>query len=374
MAWFLLYTHIFFNSYDDMRIFPRLLLGFSFLGLVACGAQKTEESTLKQSEQQQLRIAVVANGTSGSLDFIGVPQLISQDQIFLKALKQNHIELKWEPVTTAAVATLVNESFLNNKIDFAFYGNLPAVVLNATGVKTQIVVPGGIGNNVYLIVPENSPIKSIEELKGKKIALHRGRPWEINFGQLIQSKGLSLKDFQIVNLNPQAGAAALSAKSVDAFFTLSDALTLQDRHLGKIIWSSQSLPADWKMRAELWGSKSYIEQHPDTTQLLADATVRAMDWIAHHQDEFQQSQTKFGQPLNVIQRESQNTASTWQQDWSPDYQVDFLKQHYSKVIDHAVKNQLIQTPIKADELLNPKFTRQAIQNLQATPASNKQGN
>ncbi|MFX6641234.1 nitrate ABC transporter substrate-binding protein, partial [Acinetobacter baumannii] len=83
---------------------------------------KTEETTPKQSEQQQLRIAVVANGTSGNLDFIGVPQLISQDQIFLKALKQNHIELKWEPVTTAAVATLVNESFLNNKIDFAFYG------------------------------------------------------------------------------------------------------------------------------------------------------------------------------------------------------------------------------------------------------------
>ncbi len=73
------------------------------------------------------------------------------------------------------------------------------------GVKTQIVVPGGIGNNVYLIVPENSPIKSIEELKGKKIALHRGRPWEINFGQLIQSKGLSLKDFQIVNLNRKLG-------------------------------------------------------------------------------------------------------------------------------------------------------------------------
>lgn len=203
-----------------MRIFPRLLLGFSFFGSCCLWRTKNRRDPPKQSEQQQLRIAVVANGTSGSLDFIGVPQLISQDQIFLKALKQNHIELKWEPVTTAAVATLVNESFINNKIDFAFYGNLPAVVLNATGVKTQIVVPGGIGNNVYLIVPENSPIKSIEELKGKKIALHRGRPWEINFGQLIQSKGLSLKDFQIVNLNPQAGAAALSAKSVDAFFYL----------------------------------------------------------------------------------------------------------------------------------------------------------
>lgn len=272
------------------------------------------------------------------------------------------------------MATLVNESFINNKIDFAFYGNLPAIVLNATGFRTQIVVPGGVGNNVYLVVPADSPIKTIEDLKGKKIALHRGRPWEINFAQLIQSKGLKLKDFQIINLNPQAGAAALSAKSVDAFFTLSDALTLQDRHLGKIIWSSQSLSADWKMRAELWGRKTYLDQHPDTTQLLADATVRAMQWISQHQDEFQQSQTKFGQPLSVIQRESQNTSSNWQQDWSPEYQVDFLKQHYAKVIDHAVKNQLIQTPIKAEELLNAQFTRQAIQNLQPLDIQHKQGN
>lgn len=357
-----------------MRIFSGLFLSFSLLGLVACGVHKTEDPNQSKTSQQQLRIAVVANGTSGGLDFIGVPQLIAQDPIFLKALKQKNIELKWEPVTTAAVATLVNESFINNKIDFAFYGNLPAVVLNATGVRTQIVVPGGVGNNVYLVVPADSPIKTIEDLKGKKIALHRGRPWEINFAQLIQSKGLKLKDFQIINLNPQAGAAALSAKSVDAFFTLSDALTLQDRHLGKIIWSSQSLPADWKMRAELWGRKTYLDQHPDTTQLLADATVRAMQWISHHQDEFQQSQTKFGQPLSVIQRESQNTSSNWQQDWSPEYQVDFLKQHYAKVIDHAVKNQLIQTPIKAEELLNANFTRQAIQNLQPLDIQHKQGN
>lgn len=356
-----------------MRILPSLFLSFSLLGLVACDAKQNQQASESKPSQQQLRIAVVANGTSGSLDFIGVPQLISQDPIFLKALKQQHIELKWEPVTTAAVATLVNESFLNNKIDFAFYGNLPAVVLNATGVRTQIVVPGGVGNNVYLIVPPDSQVKSIEDLKGKKIALHRGRPWEINFGQLIQSKGLNLKDFQIINLNPQAGAAALSAKSVDAFFTLSDALTLQDRHLGKIIWSSQSLPADWKMRAELWGRKNYIEQYPETTQLLADVTVRAMNWISQHQNEFQQSQTKFGQPLSVIQRESQNSASTWQQDWSPEYKVDFLKQHYAKVIDHAVKNQLIQTPLKADELLNPKFAEQAIQNLHANDQPKKQG-
>ncbi|OTG84159.1 nitrate ABC transporter substrate-binding protein [Acinetobacter sp. ANC 4558] len=351
-----------------MRIILRVLLSLSFIGLLACNQSKNNstnsENTTSISNKQQLRIAVVANGTSGKLDFIGVPELISKDEIFLNQLKQENIELQWEPVTTAAVATLVNESFINNKIDFAFYGNLPAVVLNASGIRTQLIVPGNIGNNIYLVVPPNSPAKNIHDLKGKKIALHRGRPWEINFSQLIESEGLNFKDFQIINLNPQAGAAALSAKSVDAFFTLSDALTLQDRKLGKIIWSSQSLPAEWKMRAELWGRQSYIEQHPKVTQQLADATVRAMYWISQNKDEYQLSQTKFGQPLSVIQRESNNTTSTWKKDWFPNYQIPFLTQHYQRVIDHAVKNQLIQTPIKSDELLNSKFTDQAIQNLQ----------
>lgn len=351
--------------------FSIVVLTFSLLGISACSKQAEHDQTTQNSPSKNtpLRIAVVASGTSGTVDFIGIPQLIAQDQIFLDALKQKKIELKWEPVTTAAVATLVNEGFINKTIDFAYYGNLPAVVLNASGVRTQIVVPGNAGNNVYLIVPNNSTATSIEDLKGKKIALHRGRPWEINFSKLIQSKGLDLKDFQILNLNPQAGAAALSAKSVDAFFTLSDALTLQDRKLGKIIWSSQNLPADWKMRAELWGRQQYIQNNPEATQLLADATVRAMNWVKSNQAAYEQSQTKFGQPLSVIQREYQSTVNTWTQNWTPQYRVDFLNQHYSNVIQYALKAQLIQTNFKAQDLLDPQFTEQAIRNLKTVKAA-----
>jgi len=338
-----------------------LLIG-SIVSLNGCS--KTESSTEAKTSHsnQQLRIAVVANGTSGSLDFIGAPEIIAKDPIFLSALKKRNIQLTWEPVTTAAVATLVNENFINKKIDFAFYGNLPSVFLNASDVKTQIIVPGGIGNNVYLIVPTGSNVQKIEDLKGKKIALHRGRPWEVNFAQLVTSKGLTLKDFQIINLNPQAGAAALSAKSVDAFFTLSDALTLEDKKLGKIIWSSRDLAPDWKMRAELWGAQSYVQNNPEVTQLLADATVRAYHWIAEHKGEYQQSQTKFGQPLSVIQREQSNK-DDWKQNWNPSYNVGLLTAHYDGVIKYAIDNHLIQKSIQSSSLLDPKFTDQAIKNL-----------
>ena len=216
-----------------MHILPSLFLSLSLLGLVACDAKKTEQVPESKPTQQQLRIAVVANGTSGTLDFIGVPQLISQDPIFINALKQQHIELKWEPVTTAAVATLVNESFLNNKIDFAFYGNLPAVVLNATGVRTQIVVPGGIGNNVYLVVPPDSPVKSIEDLKGKKIALHRGRPWEIKRARIM-------KRDKYLCQNCRRDGIATKASSVDHIIPKAHGSTDDDFNLESLCWTCHS--------------------------------------------------------------------------------------------------------------------------------------
>jgi len=358
---YVLYSCAFMSS----KFFTFSALFFSSV-LLTTGCAKHDAETPQSSKQtqssNQLRIAVVANGTTGSLDFIGAPEIIAKDPIFLEELKKRHIDLKWEPVTTAAVATLVNENFINNKIDFAFYGNLPSVFLNATSTKTQIIVPGGIGSNVYLVVPSQSKATNIKDLKGKKIALHRGRPWEVNFAQLLQEKSLKLSDFQIVNLNPQAGTAAIAANSVDAFFTLSDALILEDKKIGKIIWSSRNLPRNWKMRAELWGTKQYVNANPEVTQLLADATVRAYHWISEHQAEYQQSQTKFGQPLSVIQREQDNN-SAWKYNWNPDYDINVLTTHYDRVIKHALDHQLIQSPIQSAELLDPKFTQQAIKNL-----------
>lgn len=340
------------------------LLAFSLL--LGSSPLYAVESVPASASPQELRIAVVGSGTSGKLSFAGVPQLIANDPVFKAELAKRNIKLTWIPVTTAAVGTLVNESFINKKIDFAFYGDLPSVILNASGgVSTKLVVPGSVGNNVYLVVPPDSTATSIKDLVGKKIALHRGRPWEVNFGQLIGSQQLKLQDFKIINLNPQAGAAALSSKGVDAFFTLSDAYNLVDKKLGKIIWSSQSLPADWKMRAELWGSSDFISKYPAVTQLLADADVRATYWVSQEPNKlkYQQTQAQFGQPLSVIQRDSTNSNSSWKQDWSPVYNTALLQAHYQKVINHAYQNKLISKPLNASQLFNPQFTNIAIKNL-----------
>lgn len=343
-----------------LRLFSLFLAGLSF-SLIPLTVQAADAAPKK------LRIAVVARDNGGSPTFIGTPQIVANDPVFLAALKQKGVALEWVPVTSTSVAALVNESFTNKRIDFAYYGDLPSVILNASGVRTRLVMPGNLGNNTYLVVPPDSTAKSIRDLKGKRIALHRGRPWEVSFGKLVASQGLTLKDFRIVNLNPQAGSSAVASGSVDAFFTLDDAYLLADKKLARIIWSSQQAPDDWKMRAELWGSEDYLKQNPDITQLLVTASVRANHWVSQekNRDAYIVEQARFGLPESVIRRDADGNKASWKDYWSPLF-TPTLTQHYQGVIDHASTNGLIRTRPDTRSLLAPQFLPVALKELNLT--------
>lgn len=317
------------------------------------------------AQENVLRVAVVANASSGELTFAGIPQIVARDQLFIDALAQHNYRVEWVPVSTAAVATLVNESFAGSKIQFAFYGDLPSLILNSSGVKTRLVVPGSVGNNVYLVVPQDSNAKSIGDLKGKRIALHRGRPWEATFAKLVASEGLSLRDFRIMNLNPQAGAAAVSAGNVDGFFTLNDAHVLNEKGVGKIIWSTKIAPVSWRMRAELWGAESFIEHNPEITQLLATATVRAMHWVSQEENQasYIREQARLGLPESIIRLDILDDNISWKNYWSP-LISEGLVDHYHALNDYAVSARLIRKSVATDGLIDGRFVPAAIKFLQ----------
>lgn len=339
---------------------------FSLLrrSLLAVSALLALFSSTSLLAEETVRIAVVARDNAGKPAFTGTPQIMADDKLLADALAKKGVKLEWVPVTTTSVAALVNESFTNRRIDFAFYGDLPSVILNASGTRTKLVVPGNLGNNTYLVVPPNSTAKSLRDLKGRKIALHRGRPWEVSFGKLVASQGLTLKDFRIINLNPQAGSAAVAAGSVDAFFTLNDAWLLQDKKLGRIIWSSQKSPDDWKMRAEFWASEDFIKTKPEITQILVTAAVRAAYWVSQdkNRDAYFAEQAQFGLPETVLRRDADGNQANWKDYWSPLF-TPTLTQHYQGVIDHAAGNGLIRNRPEVNSLLAPQFLPVALKEL-----------
>ncbi|MEH8016572.1 ABC transporter substrate-binding protein [Rheinheimera muenzenbergensis] len=324
--------------------------------------------SLAQDYPQKIRIAGgVHVQPDGKLD-LGSTLAVIEHQGWLKQqLQQRGIALEYFATAHAATGPMINEGFANGSLDFASYGDLPSLVVNAGGVSTRLLVPNGRGGDAFLVVPLNSTAKTIHDLKGKRIAVHRGRPWELQFIKLLQSEGLEYKDFRILNINPVAGAAAVAAGNIDAFFITSQAYLLEDRQAAKIIWSTKGAPADWKMRTELWGHHDFIERYPELTQLLVTAWVKAAHWQSQEENKprLLAFNTRDGQPESVFLRSWHDPTLSWRERWSPRFN-HYVYSHYRHAIDISVQRRMIRRPLNISELVAPQYVERALTELALT--------
>src|SRR5690606_18791220 len=97
---------------------------------------------------KSVRIATVAYASAGKTEHYGLSALIAKDPILLKALAERGLNLEWVMAPVASVGTFVNEEFANKRVDFALYGDLPSIILNASGVKTRLLAANGSGSHV----------------------------------------------------------------------------------------------------------------------------------------------------------------------------------------------------------------------------------
>lgn len=344
-----------------MKTFKQKILTRLVPALLAAGAAQTVWAGLPP----ELRIAVISQAEKGKLSVRGsalTDRII--DEGWLEAeLGKRGVKLVWFPIQSADTGASTNEAFAAHRIDFANYGDLPSLTLNAAGVRTQVIVPVGPGSDTYLMVPPTSTDQTIQDLKGKRVSLHRGRPWEIGFLRLIGSQNLSYNDFKMYNINPQAGASALAAGSVDALYT-NGALLLEEKGIGKIIWSTKDAPLDWKMRAELWGAKDFTSQYPELTQLVATAYVKAAYWAAQeaNKETVIQIGTRNGTPESVVRKGYEDSGVSWKDRWNPLFD-EVVYAHYKTTVDFAAQKKLIGKKLDPKELTEPKFLQAALKEL-----------
>jgi sulfonate transport system substrate-binding protein len=304
--------------------------------------------------------ATVAFYVDGQIHYAEPLARVIDEGWLTSQLHQRGVELVWDPVQGDVGAT-INEAFSAHRIEFASYGDLPSIILNASGTRTQVVVPGGRGGDTYLLVPPSSSARSLADLKGQRIAVHRGRPWYLSFLRLVEQSGLKSSDFTLVNMDLQPSIAALASGNIDAMFTIMPYTTVE-KGLAKIIWSSKG-QIDKKIRGEVWGAKTFIDAHPDITQLIVTAYVRAQYWVAdeHNREIVIQTGTLTGRSRHAVEADLDQTVA-WKDLYTPVIDQAVLD-HYGRVVAFAEEKHLVRTPLRAEELLQPKFVTTALRDL-----------
>jgi sulfonate transport system substrate-binding protein len=123
--------------------------------------------------------------------------------------------LEWSQFPAAAPLL---EALNAGAVDAAFAGDAPATFALAAGLRGKIILPTHTsGAGTAVMVPTNSPIRSVADLKGRRIAANRGSIAHALVLALAEQQGWSAGDYTLANLLPAEAKTALSEGAVDAW-------------------------------------------------------------------------------------------------------------------------------------------------------------
>lgn len=137
-------------------------------------------------------------------------------------------KIDWRPGFPATLPII--EAIRGGAIDFSFATS--TAMIYAVGGKVP-VVPLGVyplpSDTCYLLVHADSGIKTVQNLKGKRVADHRGTTGTYALVRTLEAAGMKLSDIQYVNLAAPDAEAAFANKRIDAWMSWQPTMELARR-------------------------------------------------------------------------------------------------------------------------------------------------
>jgi sulfonate transport system substrate-binding protein len=254
----------------------------------------------------------------------------------------------------------INEALANKTVDFGAYGDLCGVVSKAGGLKIYVLALTGGSGDTYIAVPYDSKAKSIEDLKGKKVALAKGTYMDLSFNKIIFDRGLKEKDFKIINLTAIDGLAALAGGVVDAQAGSSSTLELVRTNRARIIYSTAGpdAPDAYRSFGEIVVREDFEKKYPDIVKRVIKVIAQANLYITDekNREKAVALTLKTGVPEALIRKELGNKSLRWVYGLSIDKDaVARLKETVKFVKDRG----MIRKDIDVDEWVKPQYLTEA---------------
>lgn len=331
---------------------------FSLFATPALAAVIGWMPTLAQgAELKQIRIAVpdLSAGTQHSGG--GITDVLQQQQLLEKAFAADGISIQWNYFKGAG--PVINEAFANGQVDFAYLGDLAAIIGKANGVDTRLVAATARGVKHYLGVVPGSGIKTLQDLKGKRVAVFRGTATQLSFDAALASQGLSEKDLKVINLDFSAAIAALAARQIDATWGSTGISALADRGLAELPLNTRDLGGAGNVQAVLVAAGAFVDAYPAVVEKFVAAQQPAVQWLtddANKDAYIQLVSERASYPPAILQRDlsQERLSAVFDSTLDP----DFLARLQASV-DLAAQRRLIRKPFKVDQWLAPQATRPA---------------
>lgn len=154
------------------------------ISLIAC--QKTDDKAQANTDHTNATQTLTIGFQKSALTLL----IARQEKILEKQFPQTNIVWKEFPAGPQLL-----EALSAGSLDFGFVGNTPPIFAQSAGKTINYAAYEAVPQkSLALVIPENSTIQTIQDLKGKRIALQKGSAGHDLVGKILAKAHLTWQD------------------------------------------------------------------------------------------------------------------------------------------------------------------------------------
>jgi len=203
---------------------------------------------------------------------------------------------------------------MTGTVDFGTFG-IAAATLGAAAGEPLVVFAAQCNRGMAVVAGAKSDIKSIKDLRGKKVAIWPGSTQEVVILERLKAEGMTIKDIQHVRLPFSDMASALARGDVDAYVGAEPGPGISVANgTGKIVeYPYSTAIGSLNM---VWGVKrDTIEKNPELVKVMMEMHRKATDYAQSNESaKVEMAVQKLGQTRKSIEIASPNVELTWKID------------------------------------------------------------
>ena len=204
----------------------------------------------------------------------GILVVAKQRRAIEERLRPQGVEMRW---IEFSFGPPLLEALNVGSVDFGTTGDAPPIFAQAAGANLVYVAqaPNG-GSSSAILVHADAPIRTLAELKGRRVAFAKGSSAHNLTVAALEKAGLTYRDVQPLHLAPADAAAAFSRGSVDAWTIWDPYFAIAERggQTRVLAYGRDIAPQN----SFYLGNRTFTERHPRLVRAVVDALAEVAAW------------------------------------------------------------------------------------------------
>lgn len=204
----------------------------------------------------------------------------------------------------------VNTALASGAIDFGLLGSCPATIgiCNNIGVE-MIWIHEVLGSVESLVARSDTSITSVEQLKGKKIAVPFASTAHFSVLKALENVGLTAADVELLDMSPDKIYAAWQTSDIDGAYIWDPTLSMLENK--NMIVTSEDMANIGAMTSNVEVvNKEFAKAHPEIVEGYIRAMNRAVKLFKENPDEAVKAISD-SMGLSEEEAKSQMSGSIW---------------------------------------------------------------